>query len=181
MRRRLIAAIVGAPLLGNALSACTSERPAKRPAPGDPPDPDARLRWRAVQAEHGLIVLHAAAIAKHPSLEELVPPVTARHRDHLKALLDDGPLPRVVSVAAGWRDGSASGLNALSGGELPNRDVPEVPDNADAALELLRDTERAASERGVAECLHAERPTLAALLASIAAAEAVHNSTLDAA
>lgn len=180
-RRRLVLALIGVPVLGAALGACTAEPSAKLPAPGDPPDADTRLRWRAIQAEHGLLVLHAAAVAKHAALDELIAPVSAHHREHLQALLEDGPIPRVALVASAWRDGSGSGDTSLSGAKLGANALPDVPDNPGAALELVRDTEQAASAAGIAECLQASGPRLAMLLASIAAAEAAHDITLAAA
>ncbi|RIQ17517.1 hypothetical protein DY240_22440, partial [Jiangella rhizosphaerae] len=93
-RRRLLALVAGAPMLGAALAACgTDPRPKAAPGPRASLDADVKLRWRAVRGEQTLLALHAATVAAHPGLAARLQPLTAHHEEHLAALRADGPLP----------------------------------------------------------------------------------------
>ncbi|MBB5789890.1 hypothetical protein [Jiangella mangrovi] len=164
-RRRLLALVAGAPVLGAgalaALSGCAADpRPKAAPGARSSLDADVKLRWRAVASEQGLLALHAATVAAHPDLAPRLEPLTAHHESHLAALRDDGPLPF----------GSAADSVAAT---------PEVPGEAGAALSAVADAERAAADACVAACLAAAGPRLAAVLASIAASEASHGVVLS--
>jgi hypothetical protein len=166
-RRRLLALVAGAPVLGAAalaaLSGCAADpRPKAAPGARSSLDADVKLRWRAVASEQGLLALHAATVAAHPDLEERLGPLTAHHEEHLTVLRDDGPLP----FGASPDDGGAAGA------------PPEVPGEADAALAVVAEAERAAADLCVAACLAAAGPRLAAVFASIAASEAGHGVVL---
>jgi hypothetical protein len=181
-RRRLLLALAGTPLLGGILAACTRELASKSAPPGVAPDADTRVRWRAVRAEQQLLILHAATLARHDDLAETVAPLTEHHRQHLLALLDEGPLPRLAALSLDLPGESA----AESDGDVPDVDLdlvdaPDIADDADAALDALREAERAAANDHAAECLRASSPRLAMLLASIGAAEAAHDASLESA
>lgn len=163
-RRRLLVALAGVPLLGGSLLACTTD-PLPKAAPGPRLDLDVKVRWTAVRGEQALLALHAAVTAAHPALADRLAPLTAHHSEHLAALTADGPLPY--------------------GGRPPDDDptapLGDVPGDPAAALTVVRDAERAASELRVTDCLRAAGPGLAAVLASIAASEAAHGTVLESA
>ncbi|SDU76346.1 hypothetical protein SAMN04488563_5174 [Jiangella alkaliphila] len=159
-RRRLLALVAGAPVLGVALAACGSDpRPKAAPGPRATLDADVKLRWRAVHAEQALLALHAATVAAHPDLAERLQPLTAHHDEHLAALRDDGPLPY----------GAGDGAPAAAA---------EVAGDPEAALAAVADAERAAADACVVASLAAAGPRLAAMLASVAASEAGHGVVL---
>jgi hypothetical protein len=171
-RRRILAALAGAPLLGTALTGCTTPSRGKLAARRDEPNADARVRWNAARTEQGLLVLHAATIARHRELADAVEAFSAHHLQHLDALLSDGPLPLLARLDLD------TPLDALADIDLDSVDAPDVPRNADRALDAVREAELTASGAHLADCLRATGPRLAALLASIAAAEATHNAAL---
>ncbi|SED73867.1 hypothetical protein [Jiangella alba] len=158
-RRRLLALVAGAPVLGVALAACGAEpRPKAAPGPRASLDADVKLRWRAAHGEQALLALHAATVAAHPDLAERLAPLTAHHDEHLAALRADGPLPYGAGAAAAA--------------------APSIAADADSALAAVADAERAAADACVLAALGAAGPRLAAVLASIAASEAGHGAVL---
>ena len=164
-RRRLLALVAGAPVLGAAalvaLPGCAADpRPKAAPGARSSLDADVKLRWRAVASEQRLLALHAATVAAHPDLEGRLAPLTAHHEEHLTVLRDDGPLPFGAAPDA------------------PGVSAPEVPGEAGAALAAVAEAERAAADARVVACLAAAGPRLAAVLASIAASEAGHGVVL---
>lgn len=158
-RRRLLIAMVGAPVLGAGLTSCSFGGEAKRP-PSIRPDVDARVRWRALRSEHNLIALHSAVVAAHPELAAALAPLTAHHADHLAVLEHDGPLP-------------------VGASDAPAAAVPEVPDDRADALAAVREAERNAADVRISDCLAATGPRLAAVLSSIGASEAAHDVVLE--
>ncbi|WP_205856461.1 hypothetical protein [Phytoactinopolyspora endophytica] len=213
-RRPVLLTIAGTPLLGAALTACTSEPAGKRVGDTSEPDPDARVRWDAVQAEQDLLALHVATVAAHDNLRDLIEPIAIHHRRHLESLLDDGPLPYLLTPEidprpggdagrpdnddeiTGNDDSAGDGADAGDDGDSEDAgeseddgddvfaldlgmiDTPDIPDDPGNAVEAIIEAERAASESHVASCLLAADPRLAALLSSIAAAEATHDVAL---
>ncbi|AYY12776.1 hypothetical protein EF847_08680 [Actinobacteria bacterium YIM 96077] len=192
-RRRALLALAGIPVAGMALASCSETHPAKRRAPHHHPDRDSVVRWRAIQLEQRLLARHAETVTHHPELEDLLGTPTAHHRAHLEALLDDGPLPRLASVddASGVSGTAADGRTSGSGTDTGPGDAgpgetgpgetepPEIPANPGDALAAIRDAERTASDLHITECVNATSPRLAALLGSLAAAEAAHDADLD--
>lgn len=163
-RRRLLALVAGAPVLGAAalavLSGCAADpRPKVAPGARASLDADVKLRWRAVRSEQTLLALHAATVAAHPDLAAALAPLTAHHEEHLAALRADGPLP-------------------FGSGDAAAPVPPEVAGDAGTALTAVADAERAAADACVVACLAAAGPQLAAVLASIAASEAGHGVVL---
>ncbi|PZF80233.1 hypothetical protein C1I92_27030 [Jiangella anatolica] len=159
-RRRLLALVAGAPVLGAALAACAADpRPKAAPGPRSALDADVKLRWRAVRSEQTLLALHAAVAAAHPDLAATLQPLTAHHDEHLAALVADGPLPYGFSPDAVVA-------------------APEVAGDAAGALAAVAAAERAAADTCVAASLAAAGPRLAAVLATIAGSEAGHGVVL---
>lgn len=157
-RRILVRAMLGIPVVVAAASSCTGSTPGKRSA-NDFPDIDARARWRVVRAEQRLLAMHQAAVDQHPDLANVIKPISAHHEHHLAAVLADGPLP-------------------IGANGLPTPKAPRVPRNADAALEAIRVAEHEASSVHVKAAEEVVGPALAALMGSIAAAEAAHDVML---
>lgn len=191
-RRQLLGALVSTPVAAVVLGSCTGDPPGKRPRPAHRTDADIRVRWRAAVAEQDLLLLHAAAVAKHSALDEVIAPFTAHHRAHLQALLDEGPLPLLARLDAEQtpgKDSGGSGGNGAGDSSSNQRDddtstnrgreVPGIPDDAEDALEVIREAERTAAESHITECLQASSRRLAALLGSMAAAEAAHDAALE--
>lgn len=157
-RRRLLAALLGTPVLAAGLVACAGDpRPKSAPGTRADLDVDVKVRWTAIGGEQALLALHAATVAAHPDLTERLAALTAHHDEHLAALQADGPVPfgaRTPPAAA------------------------EVPADAAAALAAVVAAEQAAADARVADCLAAAGPRLAAVLASIAGSEAGHGAVL---
>lgn len=159
-RRRVLALALATPLLGVSLAGCAGDDTGKAPPSGVPVDADARVRWTAIRAEQGLLALHAAVVAAHPGLAATLESLTAHHYKHLTAVDVNGQLP---PGAAGVAEPVA----------------PTVPADADGALAAVLDAERAAGDQHLAGCMAAAGPALAALLGSLAAAEAAHGRLLE--
>ncbi|NED98502.1 hypothetical protein G1H11_24700 [Phytoactinopolyspora alkaliphila] len=177
-RRRILAALAGVPLLSLTLTGCTGTPPGKRTLRGAGEEADARVRWHAARTEQNLLVLHAATIARHSELEDAVEPFSSHHRQHVDALVGDGPLPLLARLdVIGSADTGGDVLGRL---ERLDAELPEVPDDPGQALTAVRAAELAASEAHLTDCLEASSPRLAALLASVAAAEAAHDAGLGA-
>ncbi|WP_166351648.1 hypothetical protein [Phytoactinopolyspora limicola] len=179
-RRRLLVAAFGLPVFGVVVAGCTTPRQAKQPAPQPAPDADARVRWRAARAEESLLIRHAATVERHPELDDVLSPLTAHHRQHLVALLGEGPLPRLATLQL--TSPSDTGAAETEGSlvvDLDAVEIPNIPDKADDALGALRDAEIDTADTHTDGCLHAAGPRLATLLASIAAAEAAHHVVLE--
>jgi hypothetical protein len=125
------------------------------------PDPDAGVRESARRAEEALIALHAATVVRHPGLGPTLAPATGHHRRHLDAL------------AGTTRRPAASGT-----GPTTTTTPPGVPDDPAAALTAVRDAEADAAAERLLDCLASTDPGLAAVLASVGAAEAAHAALL---
>jgi len=155
-RRQLLATSTTTLPLILALDAC------KRPAPlgGPPPlSPDTRSLLHAVTAEHNLIWIYNATIARYSALAPALRPLLVEHEAHLSTLAG-----RIVEP---------------TGKKVPATVTirPAVPGTATQALALLRDHEQTAN-RVLLSRLYTASPSLAQLYASIAAAEATHAAAL---
>lgn len=166
VRRRALLAVAAGPVIGVSITACTGAAPGKRAARDSGNDPDERVRWNAVRSEQAMLALHAAAAAKHADLGNVLGEFAEHHRLHLAALLNEGPFPLLALPEAA----STAGPGTTS-----------LPDDPDAALRAIRDAELSTRDAHLADCLFATGPRLAALLASIAAAEATHGALLESA
>nr|WP_202434311.1 MULTISPECIES: hypothetical protein [unclassified Streptomyces] len=107
------------------------------------------LRTAAARTSHALAGRYAAVAAAHPAASAGLAPLRAAVREHARAFAQDTPLPPAPTAS------------------------PASPADAPAALKAL-----AAEERRVADdrakALTGAEPELARLLASVAAAGAVH-------
>jgi hypothetical protein len=160
-RRAVLTMLTGAGSL--ALAGCTGKTVVVAP----PPSPDQRLAARVAAEVRALSALYAAAVARHPALRASLAPYAAEHAAHLRALAPLAP-PRPSSSPS-----SSSASSPASPSAAPS--VPATPAATRAALVAA---ERAAARRRRAQCRTAGGE-LARLLASIAAAEAVHAALLS--
>ncbi|MEV0094282.1 hypothetical protein [Streptomyces sp. NPDC050738] len=149
-RRALI--VTGAGLLA---AGCSSEKPA-RTAPKAAPaaDPETVLRNRSAATSRTLLGSYDAVLARHPATALLLRPLRDAVAAHVKALA-----PAAARSAAP----SAS----------PAPSAPTVPADRAAAVKALVAAERRTADAHSAS-LEGAPPELARLLASVAAAGAVH-------
>lgn len=168
------AGLVGLAASGTAVTACG--RGGGAPAPSDPPapapDPDAGVRESARRAEEALLALHAATVARHPDLGAELAPATGHHRRHLDAL----------TPATGRRATAATDPGRTAPTPTPatttTTPAPAVPDDPGAALAAVRDAESDAAAERLLDCVASTDAGLAAVLASVGAAEAAHAALL---
>jgi hypothetical protein len=125
------------------------------------PDPDAGVRESARRAEEALVALHAATVARHPGLDGALAQATGHHRVHLDALAGSAPREAVTAT-----------------GPTTTAPPPGIPDDPAAALAAVREAEADAATERLLDCLASVDPGLAALLASVGAAEAAHAALL---
>ena len=154
-RRGLLAAALAAPLLAAGCSRGFG-------ALGTPPKPapDVAVLTGAMDAEKLMIARYEAVLARSPALSGALDPLLAEHRAHLAALA-----ARLVPGAA-RPSPSASASPAVT--------VPPETARAVAYLAAAEDSAAAAYLRH----LTVRSPSLAQLLASIAASEATHAAAL---
>lgn len=139
-----------------------------------------RMRQEASRQSRRLLERYEATAAAHTGLEDRIRPLRAATERHLKALdgEDDG------SKGSG-RDGTKSGDSAdgegkgKDGKKADGKKKPAVPTEEKAALAALGDAERRTAQERTAALVKAS-PELARLLASLAAAGAVHAYLLGA-
>lgn len=156
-RRRLLS-MTGAAGTG-LLSGC-SERPAAHGTQGAAaPDATNALRRRSARASGTLLALYDAVLAQHPETGPLAGPLRNAVAQHVKAL----------SPASGAAPTSPSPTPSGSPAPAP----PAVPAGREAAVKALAVAERHTGDTHTAALADAP-PELARLLASVAAASAVH-------
>ncbi len=152
-RRRLLA---GAAALGLLVTGCKGIG-----ALGTPPRPlpDVSVLRDAITSERLMIARYQWALAHLPSMESALAPVLSQHRAHLASLrarlIDPHPVRQQPVTAP----------------------APPTPATAGVAIEYLKAAEAAAA-RALATGLAAVPPSLAQLMASIAASEASHAALL---
>ncbi|WP_377269161.1 hypothetical protein [Peterkaempfera sp. SMS 1(5)a] len=160
-------------LLGGAalaLTSCSDPTPAVPAAPRATtrPDPDVALRRQAADNTTALITAYDAAIAAHPGLTARLTPLRAQLLLHRAAFSTTRPRPGTTAGATPGRSAAAIAT--------PAAPAPATPAATLAAL--------AAAERRIADtrtaALATASPELARLLASTAAAGAVHAHRLTA-
>jgi Ferritin-like domain len=132
---------------------------------GTPPraGPEVAVLRSAIRAENVMIARYRSAISRSPGLRATLSPVLSQHKAHLAALR-----ARLI-VPAG-----APSQPSLSG---PAPAGPETPGQPAAVLAALEAAESAAAS-GLIKRLDLLSPSLAQLLASIAASEASHATLL---
>jgi hypothetical protein len=116
-----------------------------------PDDPDVVVVVDAIADEAALLTLCSRTEQVHPELRDVVRPVAARQRAHVRRLRSS------LSV----------------GPEEPVPTRPGVPRSRKAAVAKVRDHVSAAEQSRLDECLGATSGLLARLLASISASHAV--------
>ncbi|MEW2545711.1 hypothetical protein AB0910_08015 [Streptomyces sp. NPDC047002] len=126
----------------------------------------AALRTRSAATSSSLLDRYDAVLARHPAESARLAPLRAAVAEHVKALAAGSP-----SAAP---SASGTGRPAVAGAKHP----VSVPADPAAALSGLADAERQAAKEQSAALLDAP-PELARLLASIAAACAVHQYLLS--
>lgn len=156
-RRGLLAAALAAPLLA---AGCSKGFGALGTPPS--PAPEVAVLTGAMKAEQLMIARYEAALARSPALAATLDPLLAEHRAHLAALT-----ARLLPGAA---------RPAPSPSASPRVTVPAGAAPAVAYLAAAESSAAAAFLRQLA----AVSPSLAQLLASIAASEATHAAVLGA-
>jgi hypothetical protein len=126
------------------------------------------VRESARRAEEALLALHAATVARHPDLVAALAPATGHHRRHLDAL----------TPATGRRATAATDPGRTAPTPTTTTPAPAVPDDPDAALAAVRDAESHAAAERLLDCVASTDAGLAAVLASVGAAEAAHAALL---
>jgi hypothetical protein len=159
-RRVLAASTVLAPLA--AVASCGVPDPLAGP-PG--PSPDVRALRASISTEQSLVDAYRRALGAHPALAASLRTFLTQHEDHLNQLRSRLIVPPHVAASP-----SAS----------PTPSAPASPPPASASATI---TALGAAERGAAAAqsrrLGTAEPSLAQLLASIAASEATHAAALS--
>ena len=160
-RRRLLAASTTMlPLL--AAASCGVPDPLAGP-PG--PSRDVRTLRASISAEQALVDVYRKVLGMHPGLSASLRPFLTHHEDHLAQLRNRLIVPPHAASPSASPSASAP--------------VPRPPASAGAAVLLLGDAERGAAAAQVRR-LAGATPSLAQLLASIAASEVTHAVALSA-
>jgi hypothetical protein len=134
------------------------------------PAPDVAVLRHAIAAEVLMIARYNTAIKGSASLAGTLAPLRAEHHLHLTALRARLIVP----------PGSAAASSQPPGHPAPSPRPSPVPAGADAAVSFLQDAEQAAAEALLRD-LHLASPSLAQLMASVAASESTHVTVLAAA
>ena len=165
-RRAVLAAAAGLPLL--AVSGCKGVG-----ALAAPPTqaPDVAVLRSAIAAEEVMIARYDAVMTRSASLAARLRPLRGEHRLHLAQLRSRLIVPP-ASAAAASPSPSPSGQSPSGPGS--------VPAGAAAAISYLQAAEHAAATTLLRQ-LAAVSPSLAQLMASVAASEATHVTALGAA
>lgn len=159
-RRRVLAAATM--MLPLAATASCSVPDLLAPPPG--PSVSVRTLTAAIAAEESLVHTYQQVIARQPDLGAQLHPFLTQHQDHLAQLKNRLVVPPHVRTP--------SAAPATSGPPSP------APTSASAALTLLGQAEQSAAAAQL-ERLGRVPPSLAQLLASIAASEVTHAVALS--
>lgn len=132
-----------------------------------------RLRKRSARDSTTLLARYDATLAAHPGLESRLRPLRSEVARHAEAFGDERAAP---SPGGGASDGPAEDAGAPASGSSPRGarpSGPPIPEDERAARSALADAERRLADSRT-KALIAAPPELARLLASVAAAGAVH-------
>ncbi|MCX4513622.1 hypothetical protein OHA27_25520 [Streptomyces sp. NBC_01619] len=166
-RRALIGA--GAAVTA-ALSGCSSDEPgARRDAPPSV-SAETLLRRRSAALSSALLGRYDAVLAAHPGLAPRLAPLRAQVALHVEALSPTGDRPRPASSPSPSSSAGAAASPSPSSSSSPSAAVPA---DAGAAVRELASAERSTAAAHTA-ALTGAPPEYARLLASVAAAGAVH-------
>jgi hypothetical protein len=139
--------------------AATATPPTRRPS-------DVTILRDAITAKKDLIGAYTAVLAAYPGLSGQLEPLLADNTAHLAVL------QRRLVEPAGQAQAPAAGPSRRS-----SPSPSPAPPSPGAALTALRSAERTAAAANVAQ-LRTVTPSLAQLLASIAACETTHEAAL---
>ncbi|TFE53474.1 hypothetical protein E3E14_09235 [Streptomyces sp. ICN441] len=196
-RRALLAA--GAAATAAALTGCSTDEPGPRPATLRSESAETALRERSAGLSAALLLRYDAVLTAHPALAARLSPLRADVVRHVEALAPTGSrlLPRTPPSPSASRPPSPAQVSpvavppgrvsplpvspapAASGPARPAASspaapaLPPVPADAGAAVRELAAAERSTADAHAA-ALSAAPPEYARLLASVAAAGAVH-------
>jgi len=162
-RRSVLAALLTVPLL-----AATGCRTVAGATPASSPGSDVAILREAIAAKKKMIGLYTAVLAAHPDLAGQLDPLLADSTAHLAALQR-----RLINPG-----GTSSPSQLARTASASPAPAPSAPiQTAGAAIAELRSAERGAAAILVNQ-LRTVTPSLAQLLASIAACEATHVAAL---
>lgn len=164
-RRGVLAAAASLPLL--AASGCKGVGAL---APPPRPGPEVGVLRAAIAAEEAMIARYGTAIARFPGLARTLTGLRAEHRQHLAELRTR----LVIPAGSPYRSGFASPSPSPAGS--PGSAVP-LPAGQAAALDFMQTAEDSAAA-ALLHGLPAVSPSLAQLLASVAASESTHIDVL---
>lgn len=183
MHRRTLLGLVGASIgAGVVVAGCTSTpdpdgQPTHTSQPTSTEDLDNSLRRTVRAQELALISVYDQAISLYPQLTASLRPLADQHRQHHDAL-----------AAPSATSDEAADLNATEDLDQSESEETEPTTPGDAtglptndgpgALAALAAAERVAADQRTDSCVAAQLPTLARLLALIAASEASHAEAL---
>jgi hypothetical protein len=165
-RRGVLAAAASLPLL--AVSGCKGVGAL---APPPRPGPDVAVLRAAIAAEEAMIARYGTAITRFPGLAKTLTGLRAEHRLHLAELRTR----LVIPPGSPYRSGFASPAPRLAG--APGAATAALPAGQAAALDFLQTAEDGAAA-ALLRGLTAVPPSLAQLLASVAASESTHVAVL---
>ncbi|MEU3303487.1 hypothetical protein ABZ729_27290 [Streptomyces sp. NPDC006678] len=172
-RRALIGA--GAAVTA-ALSGCSSDEPgARRDAPPSV-SAETLLRRRSAALSSALLGRYDAVLAAHPGLAPRLAPLRAQVALHVESLSPTGDRPRPASSPSPSLSSNASPSAGAAASPSPSSSSSPsaaVPADAGAAVRELASAERSTAAAHTA-ALTGAPPEYARLLASVAAAGAVH-------
>jgi len=163
-RRRVLTASALAAVTAAAGSGCAPGRPwpwANPPRPA----PDVAVLQAAIAAERGVVAAYSAVISAVPALAAAAAPLLDQHRAHLAQLRQ-----RLVVPAGAPPSPRAT--------QRARRPAAPVPAGRSAALAYLRAAEGEQAAFLLRSLATPMTPSLAQLLASIAASEATHEALL---
>ena len=158
-RRRLLT--VSAVMLSVTATAACGSPDLLAPPPG--PSPSVRTLRASITAEQSLVDAYHRVLSAYPALTAMLRPFLSQHDEHLARLKSRLIIPPHVKATPLPTPSAAAGL----------------PASTRAAVTMLGEAERAAAAAQLGR-LATATPSLAQLLASIAASEATHAVALSA-
>ncbi|MCZ7457673.1 hypothetical protein [Streptomyces sp. WMMC940] len=164
------------------LTGCTTDEPGARSATPRSESAETALRRRSAELSGALLPRYDAVLTAHPALAARLAPLRAEVVRHVEALAPTGsrPLPGTSPDPSVSRPASPSSpAPSASGPARPGPSstasppAPPAPADAGAAVRELAAAERTTAD-GHTAALSGAPPEYARLLASVAAAGAVH-------
>ena len=144
------------------------------------PAPDVAILRAAIAAEELMIARYDAVVRGSGQLAAVLRPLRAEHRAHLAQLRSRLIVPPAAAAAPALVGASGRGSSDAGSGSASHGEPADVPAGRAAAISFLQGAERAAAATLLRK-LPAVSPSLAQLMASVAASEATHVAALAAA